>query len=157
MAPQGTTEPATSVRKDSSSPGGLRDAAPVIARCIDHVNLSVRDLDVSVDFYRRLLGLEVKERGEDGTRWCILGARDRFYVCFFEVPGGQFRPNDIHINHVGFVVDDIDETVRRIHELGLKLEFRDAPLDWPRSRSAYVKDPDGIQIEFTNRFGGGLD
>ena len=59
--------------------------------------------------------------------------------------------------HVGFVVDDLDETVRRIHELGLRLEFNDAPIAWPRSRSAYVKDPDGIMIEFTNRFGGGLD
>jgi lactoylglutathione lyase len=133
-------------------------AQPVNARCIDHVNLSVRDLDKSVEFYSRLLGIEIKERGEgQGVRWCILGGRDRFYVCFFEVPGGTFRPNDIHINHVGFVVDDIDETVRRIHELGYKLLFDDAPVQWPRSKSAYVTDPDGIMIEFTNRFGGGLD
>jgi catechol 2,3-dioxygenase-like lactoylglutathione lyase family enzyme len=133
-------------------------AKPVNARCIDHVNLSVRDLDKSIDFYSRLLGIEVKERGEgQGVRWGILGNRDRFYVCFFEVPNGTFRPNDIHINHVGFVVDDIDETVRRIHALEIKLLFNDAPVDWPRSKSAYVTDPDGIMIEFTNRFGGGLD
>jgi catechol 2,3-dioxygenase-like lactoylglutathione lyase family enzyme len=130
---------------------------PVNARCIDHVNLSVSDLDRSVDFYSRLLGIEVKEQGEgQGVRWCILGDRDRFYVCFFEVPKGTYKPNDIHINHVGFVVDDIDETVRRIHDLGFRLEFNDAPIDWPRSKSAYVNDPDGIMIEFTNRFGGGL-
>ncbi len=134
------------------------NAFPVAARCIDHVNLSVRNLDVSADFYAHLLGLEIKEQGANGTaRWCILGARDRFYVCFFEVSGGTFKPDDVHINHVGFVVDDIDETVRRIRELGLRLEFGDAPLDWPRSKSAYVVDPDGILIEFTNRFGGGLD
>jgi catechol 2,3-dioxygenase-like lactoylglutathione lyase family enzyme len=150
-------KPTTSVPKDDNARVGLRHAAPVKARCIDHVNLSVRDLDVSVDFYSRLLGIEVKERGGNGTRWCILGAPERFYVCFFEVPDGVFKQNDIHINHVGFVVDDIDETVRRIHGLGLRLEFNDAPLDWPRSKSAYVIDPDGILIEFTNQFGGGLD
>jgi catechol 2,3-dioxygenase-like lactoylglutathione lyase family enzyme len=134
-------------------------ARPVNARCIDHVNLSVRDLDKSVDFYSRLLGIEIKERGEgQGQRWCILGGRDRFYVCFFEVPGGTYRLNDIHINHVGFVVDDIDETVRRIRALGFRLSSNDNPLtEWPRSKSAYVIDPDGIMIEFTNRFGGGLD
>jgi catechol 2,3-dioxygenase-like lactoylglutathione lyase family enzyme len=133
-------------------------AKPVNALCIDHVNLSVRDLDKSIDFYSRLLGIGIKERGEgQGVRWCILGDRDRFYVCFFELPQGVFRPNDIHINHVGFVVDDIDETARRIHELGFPLLFNDALVEWPRSKSAYVTDPDGIMIEFTNKFGGGLD
>jgi lactoylglutathione lyase len=132
--------------------------APVMARCIDHVNLSVRDLDASVDFYCRLLGVERKEGGEDnGVRWCILGTKDKFYVCFFEVKGGVYRPGDVHVNHVGFVVDDMDETVRRIHNLGFKLQFNDAPVQWPCSRSAYVADPDGILIEFTERFGGGLD
>jgi catechol 2,3-dioxygenase-like lactoylglutathione lyase family enzyme len=133
-------------------------AKPVNARCIDHVNLSVRDLDKSIDFYSRLLGIDIKERGESrGVRWCILGESDRFYVCFFEVPNGApYRPQDIHVNHVGFVVDDIDETVRRIHALGLRLAFNDELVNWPRSRSAYVKDPDGIDIEFTDRFGGGL-
>ena len=132
-------------------------AKPVNARCIDHVNLSVRNLDKSIDFYSRLLGIGIKERGEgQGVRWCILGDPDRFYVCFFELPQGVFRPNDIHINHVGFVVDDIEETVRRIHELGFRLLFNDAPLEWPRSKSAYVADPDGIMIEFTDKFGGDL-
>jgi catechol 2,3-dioxygenase-like lactoylglutathione lyase family enzyme len=136
---------------------GLRQAAPVTARCIDHVNISVRDLDVSADFYARLLGIELKEQGgSGGARWCILGARDRFYVCLCEGGAGNFKPGEIHINHVGFVVDDIDETVDRIRGLGLQLESGKT-LDWSRSRSAYVRDPDGIQIEFTNRFGGGLD
>ena len=88
---------------------------------------------------------------------CILGAKDKFYVCFFEVKGGVYRPGDVHVNHVGFVVDDMDDTVRRIHDLGYKLEFHDALVQWSRSRSAYVADPDGILIEFTERFGGGLD
>jgi catechol 2,3-dioxygenase-like lactoylglutathione lyase family enzyme len=136
---------------------GLHFSAPVEARRMDHVNISVRDLDASAGFYAALLGIELKEQGDNGTtRWCILGARDRFYVCLCEVGSGNFQPKDIHINHVGFVVDDIDETVRRIQGLGLQLESGKT-LDWPRSRSAYVKDPDGILIEFTNRFGGGLD
>jgi lactoylglutathione lyase len=132
-------------------------AKPVNARCIDHVNLSVSNLDRSVDFYSRLLGIDIKEQGEaNGVRWCILGDPDRFYVCFFEVPKGTYKPGDIHVNHVGFVVDDIEETVRRIHDLGLRLAFNDTVVKWPRSKSAYIRDPDGIDIEFTDRFGGGL-
>jgi catechol 2,3-dioxygenase-like lactoylglutathione lyase family enzyme len=136
---------------------GLHSSAPVNARRMDHVNISVRDLDASAGFYAALLGIDLKEQGDNGTtRWCILGAPDRFYVCLCEISSGSFQPKDIHINHVGFVVDDIDEAVRRIQALGLPLEFGKT-LDWTRSRSAYVKDPDGILIEFTNRFGGGLD
>ena len=149
-------DPRGTIRSEFSN--DANGPAPVMARCIDHVNLSVRDLDASVDFYCRLLGVEMKEGGESqGIRWCILGAKDRFYFCFFEVKDGLFRPGDIHINHVGLVVDDLDETMRRIHDLGFKLQFNDEPVQWPRSRSAYLADPDGISIEFTERFGGGLD
>ena len=137
---------------------GLRPAAPIDARRIDHVQISVRNLDDSAGFYAALLGIDLKEQGNSGgTRWCILGAPDRFYLCLAENRSAEpFKPEGIHINHVGFVVDDIDETVRRIHALGLRLEYGDVTLDWPRSRSAYVTDPDGIVIEITNRFGGGL-
>ena len=137
---------------------GLRAGPPVNARRMDHVNISVRDLDVSAAFYAALFGLEVKEEGNNGvSRWCIIGAPDRFYLCLAEQRCAEgFKPEGIHINHVGFVVDDIDETVSRIRALGLRLAFGDKTLDWPRSRSAYVTDPDGIVIEITNRFGGGL-
>jgi catechol 2,3-dioxygenase-like lactoylglutathione lyase family enzyme len=146
------------VSKARPAESGAKRPLPVKARCIDHVNLSVSDLDRSVEFYCRLLGVERKEGGEEnGVRWFILGKKDHFYVCFFEVKGGAYRPADVHVNHVGFVIDDMDETVRRIHGLGYKLQFHDAPVQWPSSRSAYVADPDGILIEFTERFGGGLD
>jgi catechol 2,3-dioxygenase-like lactoylglutathione lyase family enzyme len=152
-----TSKPAPVDLEGGKSRVGLCQAEPVKARRMDHVNISVRNLDTAAGFYAGLLGLELKEHGDNGsTRWCILGARDRFYVCLCEIGAGNFKREDIHINHVGFVVDDIDETVRRIRDLGLRLESGKT-LDWPRSRSAYVRDPDGILIEFTNRFGGGLD
>jgi catechol 2,3-dioxygenase-like lactoylglutathione lyase family enzyme len=156
--PSSAVKPAPVDLEAGKARTGLRPGAPVNARCIDHVNMSVRDLDVSAAFYAALFGLEVKEQGQSaGGRWCILGAPDRFYLCLGETPSAErFKAEGIHINHVGFVVDDIDETVDRIRALGLRLEFGDKTLDGPRSRSAYVTNPDGILMEITNRFGGGL-
>jgi catechol 2,3-dioxygenase-like lactoylglutathione lyase family enzyme len=164
MSPAGDVSGKTQVDKPAPvdleagrARAGLRSGPPIDARRIDHVQISVRDLEVSAGFYAALFGIELKEEGEGATRWCILGAPDRFYVCLIEVPSDKgFDQAGIHINHVGLVVDDIDETVRRIHALGLRLEGNDATLNWPRSRSAYVVDPNGILIEITNRFGGGL-
>ena len=158
-APPEKGKPAPVNLEAGKARAGLRsDVPPVNARRMDHVNMSVRDLDVSTAFYAALFGLEVKEQGySGGQRWCIIGAPDRFYLCLGEMRcAEEFKAEGIHINHVGFVVDDIEETVNRIHALGLRLEFGDKTLDWPRSRSAYVTDPNGILIEITNRFGGGL-
>ena len=156
--PSSAVKPAPVDIEAGKARAGLRPAPPVNARRMDHVNISVRDLDASAAFYAALFGLEVKEEGNNGvSRWCIIGAPDRFYLCLGEQHCAEgFKAEGIHINHVGFVVDDIDETVSRIRALGLRLVFGDKTVDWPRSRSAYVTDPDGIVIEITNRFGGGL-
>ena len=109
---------------------GLRPGAHVNARRIDHVNMGVRNLDVSAAFYTALFGLEVKEEGNSpGGRWCIIGSPDRFYLCLFEVPGAErCKAGGIHINHVGLVVDDIDETVNRIRAQAFRSK---APLTIP--------------------------
>ena len=92
---------------------GLRPGAPVNARRMDHVNMYVRDLDVSAAFMPRFLDLRSRNREVvPGGRWCIIGAPDRFYLCLVEMRGAErFTAEGIHINHVGFVVDDIDETL----------------------------------------------
>src|SRR5262245_26970042 len=81
---------------------GLRPAPPVNARRIDHVNMSVRDIDVSAGFYAALFGLEIKEEGygPPGGRWCIIGSPDRFYLCLIEMPGTErCKAGGNHINH----------------------------------------------------------
>jgi catechol 2,3-dioxygenase-like lactoylglutathione lyase family enzyme len=96
-------------------------------RGLDHVSVTVADLDRSLGFYRDLLGLRVRETGEDGggQMATIVGfPRVRFRYADVELGGGQTlellqylepagtpiasRTCDPGSGHIGFVVDDID-------------------------------------------------
>ncbi len=115
---------------------------------LEHVNITVSDLDRSIDFYSRLLGLTVRWKGEtsSGSRAAHVGD-DHCYLALFEAtaPG---RPVDDYsspgINHFGFVVDDLDAARKRVTELGAEVH---AEMDYDPGRRVYLFDPDGIEVE----------
>lgn len=142
----------------------MNEVPPIRFDCVDHLNMFVRDLDESLDFYGRLFGTdpEIKEQGyTKKIRWAIIGVSRKFYFCLYELKGRSFDPDSMHINHVGFHVPDFDETVARVRALGIPVEYDDAPITWRNrngtTRSLYVRDPNGYIIEFSERLGGGLD
>lgn len=131
--------------------------------CVDHVNMFVKNLEESIDFYHRVFGTDarLKQRGTNkGLRWCILGIRSKFYFCLYELKEKEFDPSELHINHIGFHVADFDDTVERIKALGIEIQYKGKPITWRNksgtTRSLYIKDPNGYYIEFTEKLGGGL-
>jgi catechol 2,3-dioxygenase-like lactoylglutathione lyase family enzyme len=128
---------------------------------IDHINLSVRDLPRSIAFYTETFGLELKEDGRSRDRpFVIVGRPGVAYLALHESEdaGAARHPA---INHWGFVVGNLDTVLDRLEAEGVKVQFTgDYPrgvIEYPRSRSVYVEDPDGHQIELAEVFGGGLD
>ena len=137
----------------SSAPMSLRIQA------IDHVNLAVGDLARSIEFYRTVLGFEVRESGRrDGCPWAILGAGGRAYVALYE-EAGTAPPTRPWFYHWGLVVDDFDAVLPALEAAGIKPRdvAGDPVIEYPGSRSIYIEDPDGHEIELTSRFGGGLE
>ena len=118
---------------------------------LEHVNLTVTDLDASVAFYRELLDLRVRWEGhaigEKGkVRACHVG-NDRVYLALFETEAPDRATSHYGragLNHFGFVVDDLDETRRRVTALGAQLHFE---AEYEPGRRIYLFDPDGIEIE----------
>jgi catechol 2,3-dioxygenase-like lactoylglutathione lyase family enzyme len=138
----------------------MQEQQAISISAIDHINLTVSNLEHSLTFYQRTFGLEVREDGRDRERpFVIVGRAGAGYLALHEraVDGG---PVGGHINHWGFVVDDFDGTIARLDDLGVPVLYRDngadGIIDYPRSRSVYVADPDGTEIELTSSFGGGL-
>ncbi len=123
---------------------------------IDHVFLTVSDLDRSIDFYTKALApLGNVERfdydGKNGPPGHPdlkgFGANGRF---FFWLRSGTPMPGAVH---VGFVADSEAEVrdayaaaiaagAAQIHPPGPQLHYD------PRYYAAQVKDPDGYSLEF---------
>src|SRR5688572_10570589 len=94
---------------------------------LEHVNLTVSDLDRSIAFYCDLLDLNVRWKGPlDDERMGAHVGDDRFYLALFQAiePGSVHIDYDaIGVNHFGFVVDDLDEARARVERLGAKVHL----------------------------------
>ncbi|MCI4325547.1 MAG: VOC family protein [Thermoplasmata archaeon] len=129
---------------------------------LSYVGLRVRDLARSVRFYTEAFGLVLTEPGElervpPNTAWAIL-LRDprsgqRIELNFYP-PGSPYSvpyASGEELDHVAFRVDDLEETLARLAALGHPAErmaHYEGPMkSTPNFRMAYVRDPDGIQLE----------
>jgi len=129
---------------------------------IDHVNLQVADLDLSISFYCRVFGFRVLEDGRDKPPggWAIVGLPGAVYLAL-GVTKDTSPAQGKRIAHFGLVIDDAPSTLQRLENEGVTIVPRGpggrAILTYPRSQSIYIRDPDGHEIELTTRFGGGLE
>ncbi len=119
---------------------------------IDHLNMDVRNLDETVEFYKNLFGFKViKEQPEQDSK--IIG-NEKVKLCLYEDPDlDEYKKNGF--NHFGFHIDNFDEIIQKCTDLGVKI-FYGGPIKWEKSSSIYIKDPNGYEIELAEVFGGGL-
>lgn len=119
---------------------------------IEHVNLTVSDLEQSIRFYRELLGFEVRWRGtlSDGQPAAHVGdlTGDRqCYLALFQASQPGRASEDYGragLNHVGFVVDDLDAMRVRLAALGVEPHLEG---DYEPGRRLYFHDPSGVEVE----------
>ena len=115
---------------------------------LEHVNLTVTDLDRSIAFYSDLLDLHVRWKGEiDGGRLGAHVGNDDVYLALFEASApGEVDHNYATpgVNHFGFVVDDLAEARQRVERLGASI-YHEA--DYEPGRRIYFLDPDGYEVE----------
>ncbi|HVW34369.1 MAG TPA: VOC family protein [Acidimicrobiia bacterium] len=115
---------------------------------IEHVNLTVADLDRSISFYCDLLDLHVRWKGPvDGQRLGAHVGDDRCYLALFQAAAGGAVEHDYltpGLNHFGFVVDDLEEARRRLEQLGGVVHFEP---NYEPGRRIYFMDPDGHEVE----------
>ncbi len=124
------------------------------ATSIDHVNMKVKDLEQSVKFYKNLFGFEIKQE-ENANKLDapskIIG-NDAIKLCLYEV--SDMSPEG-GIAHFGFNIANFNEVIEKCKELGVKILYGGI-VDWEKSKSVYIVDPSGYEIELGEISGGGL-
>lgn len=124
------------------------------ATSIDHVNMKVKNLDQSVNFYKNLFGFEIKQEENQNKADVpskIIG-NDSIKLCLYEVPGMSPEGG---IAHFGFNIENFDEVISNCKELKVTILYGGI-VTWEKSKSVYIVDPSGYEIELGQIPGGGL-
>jgi lactoylglutathione lyase len=124
-------------------------------RRVDYVIRFVRDLEVSVAFYRDVLRVLPKLQGDGYVEFEIenvkfgLYERRRVSELLGNVPEGPPGPD----GEVVFVVDDVDAWACQLSAAGI--DVLSGPTDRPWGhRTLHLADPDGLIVELAQEIPG---
>lgn len=123
---------------------------------IDHLNMNVSNLEKSKIFYQKVFGFRQFEEGvssTSGNPYSIIGLPGRLFLCLYQSPAIEERTQKL--NHFGIHVENFDEAIKVARENNLTLLYG-GEIQYENSRSAYISDPDGNEIELAEYFGGGF-
>lgn len=110
----------------------------------NHFNFNVLDLERSLDFYDRALGLKpVREKNSDSFRLCFLGDGKSGFTLELTYLFDRKEPYDLGEQeyHLAFVTDDFEAAHARHAEMGC-ICFENEKMG-----IYFIEDPDGYWIE----------
>ncbi len=123
-----------------------------------HTMIRVRDLDRSLDFYTRLLGMRLLRRTDyPGGRFTLafVGYDDEAAGTVLELTHNwdQTEPYVIGtgFGHLAIAVPDSHEACRRLAAEGVPVPRPPGPMKHGGTVIAFVEDPDGYRIELIER------
>ncbi|MCY7464718.1 VOC family protein [Bacillus safensis] len=112
--------------------------------------LYVNDVEASIHFYQQVLGFPIKLRVESYVEFdtgdvtlSINSRQDVKEALGLTVPDANQASQTFEI---GFVVDDVEQTIASMKEKGVSIIKEPAKKPWGQT-VAYVSDPDGHFIE----------
>jgi lactoylglutathione lyase len=117
-----------------------------------YVGIRVTDLQKSIDFYTKILGMKVSGRGKieqtKGETVGLQSEKDGFVLELNHYEKGSPYNTKYSVgeglDHLAFKVDNLDKALKEAKKAGYRtiLEMKADGGQW-----AYIEDPDGIWIE----------
>jgi len=121
---------------------------------IDHLNFTVRSFDQTQSFYQKIFGFELLQEGRNmsGDSFKIIGLKGRFALCLSE---NEEQISEGGFNHFGINIANFDDILPILEKNNVHYQYGGA-VDYEKSRSIYITDPDGYEIELSETPVGGL-
>lgn len=123
-----------------------------------HTMLRVLDLEKSLDFYTRLLGMKLLRRNDyEGGRFTLafVGYGDESDTAVLELTHNwdQKEPYEIGTayGHIALGVPDIYGTCEKLTAEGVKIPRPPGPMKHGTTVIAFIEDPDGYKVELIER------
>lgn len=123
-----------------------------------HTMIRVRDLDKSLDFYTRLLGMtQLRRKDFPGGKFTLAfvgyGGEADHTVIELTHNWDQEEPYDLGsgFGHVAIGVPDIYATCERLKAEGVAIPRPPGPMKHGTTVIAFIEDPDGYKIELIER------
>jgi catechol-2,3-dioxygenase len=124
----------------------------------EHANLVVNEIERTLQFIQTAFpSWAVRGQGEmqwqgKTRRWLHVG-NDDYYITLND--GAQeknrfLKGHSAGLAHLGFVVDDIEEVIKRLQESDYSIDVNLA--DHAFRKNVYFVDPEGFQFEFVQYF-----
>ncbi len=119
-----------------------------------HTMLRVRNLEKSIDFYTRLLGMKLLRRTDySGGKFTLafVGYGDEVNNTVIELTHNweQVEPYDLGagFGHIAIGVSDINTTCEKLASEGVNIPRAPGPMMHGTTVIAFIEDPDGYKIE----------
>ncbi|BAI72250.1 lactoylglutathione lyase [Azospirillum sp. B510] len=123
-----------------------------------HTMLRVLDLEKSLDFYTRLLGMKLLRRNDyEGGRFTLafVGYGEESDTAVLELTHNwdQKEPYEIGTayGHIALGVPDIYATCEKLAAEGVKITRAPGPMKHGSTVIAFIEDPDGYKVELIER------
>ena len=120
-----------------------------------HTMIRVKDIEKSLKFYTEVLDMELEHKKRLDDCWLYF-LNDKEKTCQIELTYNDDTPAEGYnigagFGHFAFAVDSLNDFTNKIKKLGYDYLYEPFDLNGKGSMIAFIKDPDGYEIELIEK------